>query len=135
MPKSKTRRLTPLEAQVMDAVWELGEATVRQVKEHLDPDRPMAYNTVLTVMRILREKGFLKTRRDGRMDVYRPVVSRDQAARSSLGELVERFFAGSATALVSHLLASERMDPDDMRRIRQEVDRKLRAEAGQEKQP
>lgn len=128
MSRTKARRLTPLEAQVMDAVWELGEATVRQVKDHLEPTRPMAYNTVLTMLRILREKAFLKTRREGRMDVYRPVVSREQAARSSLGEVMERFFAGSAAAMVSHLLASEHVGAADMRKIRQEVDRKLRQE-------
>jgi BlaI family penicillinase repressor len=129
MPKTESRRLTPLEALVMDAVWQLGEATVRQVKDHLDPDRPMAYNTVLTVMRILRDKGFLKTRRHGRMDVYRPIVSRDQAARSSVGELLDRFFAGSATALVSQLLESERIGAEQMRQIRRQVDSKLREES------
>ncbi len=134
MPQPEGKRLTPLETQVMDAVWQLGEATVRQVRDRLDQDRPMAYNTVLTIMRILRQKGFLKTRREGRMDVYRPVVSRDQAARSSLGELMDRFFAGSAAALVSHLLASEQVDPKDMREIRRQVDRRL-CDSGPEVQP
>ena len=129
MLQAKYRRLTPLEALVMDAVWQLDEATVRQVKDHLKADRPMAYNTVLTMMRILREKGFLKTRRHGRMDIYRPIVSKDQAARSSVGELLDRFFAGSATALVSQLLQSERIGADQMRQIRRQVDSKLREES------
>ncbi len=135
MPQAKARRLTPLEAQVMEAVWELGSATVRQVKDHLEADRPMAYNTVLTMMRILREKGFLKTHRLGRTDVYRPVVSREQAARSSVGEVMERFFAGSAAAMVSHLLASDRMGPDEMRKIRREVERKLAGQSPREVNP
>ena len=77
MAKRTAKRLTPLETLVMDAVWTLAEATVRNVQEHLKPVKPMAYNTVLTVMRILRDKGFLTSEREGRSDVYRPLVSRE----------------------------------------------------------
>ncbi len=128
MPRKKNRkRLTPLEALIMDAVWRLSEATVRQVKAHLDPVKPMAYNTVLTMMRILRDKGFLETERNGRSDVYRPVVTREQAAGWSLHELLDRFFAGSATALVSQLLESEDLSAQDVKEIRREVNKRLRS--------
>jgi predicted transcriptional regulator len=126
--RKRPKRLTPLETLIMDCVWELGEASVRDVRERLKPDKPMAYNTVLTMMRILREKGFLCSEREGRMDVYRPLVEREQIGRRSLSEVMERFFSGSAAAVVSQLLESEDVDADELQAIRREVNEKLAAE-------
>jgi predicted transcriptional regulator len=123
-------RLTPVEAIIMDCVWGLPQATVRQVQECLKPTKPMAYNTVLTMMGILREKGFLRSRREGRADVYQPCVTREQVGRRSLRELCDRFFAGSAHGLVSELLDSERLSMDEIRAIRREVNRRLREKDG-----
>ena len=125
MGRKRPAKLTPLEALVMDCVWEAGEATVRQVREGLRDRRKLAYNTVLTVMRILREKGFLASERQGRMDVYRPLVEREQVARRSLSDVLDRFFQGSATALVSQLLESEELSDEELRTIRREVNRQL----------
>ena len=125
MPRKAPKRLTPTEAVIMDCVWSLPKATVRQVQERLEAERPMAYNTVLTMMRILRDKGFLKSERRGRVDVYRPAVTREQMAGRSLHELLDRFFAGSATALVSQLLESDDVDEAQVKAIRREVNRKL----------
>ena len=128
MPAS-VEKLTPLEATVMDCAWELHEATVRETKELLDRQSPRAYNTVLTIMRILRDKGYLESRRVGRSDVYRPVVSRRQAARRPLRELLQHFFAGSAQALVSQLLEVEGLSQDEVEAIRREIDEKLNTES------
>ena len=130
MSRKSEMRLTPLEAVIMDCVWDLSRATVRQVQEHLQPARPLAYNTVLTMMGILREKGFLRSRREGRADVYQPCVTREQVGRRSLRDLCDRFFAGSAHGLVSELLDSERLSTDEIRAIRREVNRKLREQDG-----
>jgi predicted transcriptional regulator len=127
MSEDKVKELTPLEALIMDAVWRLSEATVRQVKEQLEPIKPMAYNTVLTMMRILRDKGFLASERVGRLDVYRPAVSRERAAGWSLRGLMDRFFAGSAPALVSQLLETEELSAEEVKQIRRQVNRKLRS--------
>jgi predicted transcriptional regulator len=128
MARKRPAKLTPLEAIVMDCVWEAGEATVRQVRECIKPRRKLAYNTVLTVMRILREKGFLASEREGRMDVYRPLVEREQMGRRSLAEVMERFFSGSAAAVVSQLLESEDVDEDELQAIRREINEKIAAE-------
>ena len=125
MANRTPKRLTPLEAVIMDCVWDLSHATVRQVQERLKPTKPMAYNTVLTMMRILRDKGFLESRREGRMDLYSPRVSREQMGRRSLRELLDRFFEGSAAALVTQLLESAGPDSDEVRAIRREVNSKL----------
>jgi len=132
MASNNDKRLTPLEALIMDCVWDLSQATVREVQEHLENVKPMAYNTVLTMMRILRDKGFLKSKREGRMDVYQPRVSREQMGRHRLHELLERFFAGSATALVSQILTSEDLSDDEIKAIRRELNSKLRTESGGE---
>jgi len=132
MARPAPRRLTPPETLVMDAVWALGEATVRQVHERLRPVRPLAYNTVLTEMRILRGKGFLRSERRGRLDVYTPRVSREQVGRRSLREVLQRFFAGSAAALVSHLIEAEDLDPEEVEAIRREVDARVAGAAKRE---
>lgn len=110
----------------MNCLWDRFPATVRQVQERLESVRPMAYNTVLTMMRILRDKGFLTSSRQGRADLYAPAVERDEVTRHSLRDVLERFFAGSSAALVSQLLDSEEVDADQVRAIRREVDRRLR---------
>lgn len=122
MSKQRNKRLTPVETVIMDCLWALGQATVRQVQRALEHVRPMAYNTVLTMMRILRDKGFLASRREGRMDVYRPLVTREQMGRRSLHEVMQRFFAGSPAALVSELIESGRLSDAEVEAIRREVD-------------
>ena len=131
MSRKELNRLTPLEAVIMDGIWTLSNnggapITVREVQEHLEPVKPMAYNTVLTMMRILREKGFLDSKRHGRVDVYRSLVSREQMGRRSLGEVLDRFFAGSAGALVSQLIESQDLSADEIRTVRRELNKKLR---------
>ena len=132
MTAKELKRLTPLEALIMNALWDKAPATVRQVQECLRHIKPMAYNTVLTMMRILREKGFLVSERVGRTDSYRPVVTREQMGRRSLGELLESFFAGSPRALVSQLLDAETLDAEELEAIRRQVDEKMRHQTEEE---
>jgi predicted transcriptional regulator len=125
-PSKGLHKLTELESVIMEAVWALGQATVRDVQEHLQASRPMARNTVLTMMGILRDKGFLTSTRDGRTDVYLPAVSREQVSTRSLQDILSRFFGGSAHALVSQLLESEELDPEEIKAIRRELNRHLK---------
>lgn len=124
--KPNTQKLTELEAVIMDAVWALEQATVRDVQEHLKEARPMARNTVLTMMSILRDKGFLISIREGRTDLYRPTVSREQVSGGLLRDVMNRFFSGSAHALVSQLLDSEDLDSEEIKAIRRELNRRLK---------
>ena len=127
MPRQKSDRknLTPLETLIMNSLWENSPAGVRQVQERLESIKPMAYNTVLTMMRILREKGFLTSERNGRSDLYRPVVTRDQMGQRSVRDLIESFFAGSAEALVSQVLATQTLTDEEMEAIRAELERRM----------
>ncbi len=124
--KAAMKKLTELESVIMDAVWELGQATVRDVQEHLREARPMARNTVLTMMGILRDKGFLQSTREGRTDLYTPAVSREQVSNGMLQDMMQRFFSGSAHALVSHLLDSQNVGLEEIKAIRMELNRRLK---------
>ena len=123
--ESPDKKLTPLETLIMNALWDESPAAVKQVQGRLKSVKPMAYSTVLTMMRILRDKGFLVSDRQGKADLYRPVVSRDDAGRRSLGEVIDSFFSGSAEALVSQLLDSRSLSDEALKAIRAELDKTL----------
>jgi BlaI family transcriptional regulator, penicillinase repressor len=123
--ESSNKKLTPLETLIMNALWDESPAAVKQVQGRLKSVKPMAYSTVLTMMRILRDKGFLVSDRQGKADLYRPVVSRDDAGRRSLGEVIDSFFSGSAEALVSQLLDSRSLSDEALKVIRAELDKTL----------
>lgn len=124
------RKLTPLETLIMGVLWDESPATVKQVQERLQSIKPMARNTVLTMMRILRDKGFLASEREGRADLYRPTVTREDVSRRSVSDVINSFFAGSAEALVSQLLDGESLSDEELESIRAELDRALKRREG-----
>ena len=128
--QSSDKKLTPLETLIMNVLWDESPAAVKQVQERLKAIKPMAYSTVLTMMRILRDKGFLTSERQGKADLYRPTVSREDAGRRSLGEVIESFFSGSAEALVSQLLASQSLSDEELKAIRAELNKTLKSRKG-----
>lgn len=105
----------------MDVIWRQGRATVAEVAEALPKDLGLAYNTVLTTMRILEEKGYLRhtKAKEGRAFVYRPAVDRVTASRNAVRHLVVRFFGNSPEALVLNLLDDETLSKDEAQRIRE----------------
>jgi predicted transcriptional regulator len=117
MARPKSSNLTEGELRVMDVIWDKGSATVADVAE-TKPD--LAYNTILTTMRILEEKGYLthEKPKEGRAYVYSPVVARDDARRSALRHLVSRFFGNSTEELVLNLLHDDELSEAELRRIR-----------------
>jgi predicted transcriptional regulator len=120
LARKKSPNLTEAELRLMDVVWEKGETTVSEVAEALPRELGLAYNTVLTTMRILEEKGFLRhtKSKEGRAFVYRAVVGRDEASRSALRYLVSRFFRNSPELLVLNLLEDEELSRKELGRIR-----------------
>ena len=128
--KSTEKKLTSLETLIMNVLWDESPASVMQVRERLESVKPMARNTVLTVMRILRDKGFLTSEREGRADYYRPTVTREDAGRRSLSELIDSFFSGSAEALVSQLLDGQSLSDEELTAIRAELERTMARREG-----
>lgn len=121
------RTLTKREMDVMAVLWEQGSATVAEVVEQLDDD--LAYNTVLTMLRILEQKGFAGHSKVGRAHRFRPLVGREEAGRTILGRLRDKVFSGSAELLVAHLVSEENLSPEAVERLQELLDRRIEAES------
>jgi BlaI family penicillinase repressor len=116
--RTASRTLTGQELEIMKVVWELRQATVRDVYEKLREQRPIAYTTVMTMMNILEQKGFLKKRpAEGRAFIYQSARPRKQVIRSMVREFVDRVFNGSAEPLVVHLVEDRRLSEKELREI------------------
>jgi predicted transcriptional regulator len=103
----------------MDVLWQKNSATVHQILEALTQKPPLAYNSVLTTIRILEKKGYVQHVKDGRAHVYVPVVGRQEATRSEVRNLVSRFFKNSHEALVLNLIEDKTLDADEIKRLSQ----------------
>jgi predicted transcriptional regulator len=117
---------TDRELDIMAVLWELGSATVREVQERLEPD--LAYTTVLTILRTIEAKGHVRHEPEGRAHRYYPTVERDEASASALRQLVGKVFSGSPEALLVHLVSDHNLSDEDLRRLRQLLDERLREE-------
>ena len=107
----------------MEVLWEKGPASVGEVAAALPRKRqPLAYNTVLTVLRILEQKGHVRHEKQGRAFLYHAVLERGQARRSALRYILSRFFDNSPELLVLNVLENEKIDPAELRRLRRRID-------------
>ncbi len=102
----------------MEVFWQKGSATVQQVLDGLPEDPPLAYNSVLTTVRILEKKGYLRHEKDGRAHIFTPLVERQEASRSEIRRLVNRFFGNSHELLVLNILEDQGMDAAEIKRLR-----------------
>jgi len=127
MARKKTPTLTEAEYRLMDIVWTKGPLSVAEVLDRVG-DPPLAYNTVLTTLRILEQKGYLSHKASGRAFIYHANVERDEAQRDVVNHVVARFFGGSPRELVLNLLESESVDDAELARLRELIDRKGRPE-------
>ncbi|MFZ0307323.1 MAG: BlaI/MecI/CopY family transcriptional regulator [Candidatus Sulfotelmatobacter sp.] len=118
MPPRKSATLTEAELRLMEVLWDKGPATVQHVLEDLPEKTPLAYNSVLTTIRILEKKGYVKHIKDGRAHVYTPLVARQEATRSEIRRLVSRFFGNSHELLVLNILEDQKVDAAELNRLR-----------------
>lgn len=119
MPPTKSPTLTEAELRLMDVLWQQGPSTVQQVLDALPKKSQLAYNSVLTTIRILEKKGYVRHIKDGRAHVYRPLVARSEATRSEISHLAHRFFKNSHEMLVLNILEDRGVDADELQRLRQ----------------
>jgi predicted transcriptional regulator len=103
----------------MDVLWLKGSATVQQVLDALPQKPALAYNSVLTTLRVLENKGYVKHVKDGRAHIYIPTVERQEATRSEIRHLVTRFFKDSHELLVLNILEDQGIEAKELRRLRQ----------------
>jgi BlaI family transcriptional regulator, penicillinase repressor len=118
--------LTVREMDVMNVLWTLGSGTVTEVQERL-PDE-LAYTTVLTLLRILEKKGHVRHKPDGRAHRYMPLVQKEEAREGALGRITRKLFSGSPELVMAHLLKERGLTEDQLRRLRDLVDERLKEE-------
>ncbi len=118
MPRQKIsgQPLTPLELEIMNVLWETGPANVQAVQARLQ-GRDLAYTTVQTMLNVLHRKGKVKRQLKDRAYIYRPVLSRKNAAAQAVGDMLDRFFGGSADSLVLNLLETRQLTPQKLAEI------------------
>jgi predicted transcriptional regulator len=108
----------------MNVLWLKGSGTVQQVLDSIAEKPVLAYNSVLTTIRVLERKGYLKHLKDGRAHVYTPVVGQQEATRSEIRHLVSRFFRNSEEQLVLNLLEDQGLEAEEIGRLRQMLTQK-----------
>jgi predicted transcriptional regulator len=118
MPPRTSPTLTEAELRIMNVLWAKGSASVQQILDALPPKPALAYNSVLTTVRILERKGYVKHIKDGRAHIYEPLVGREEATRFEIRHLVNRFFENSHKLLVMNILEDSSIDDREIQRLR-----------------
>ena len=130
MPKRKPEPpLTPLELEIMSVLWETGPANVQTVQANFK-SRDLAYTTVQTMLNILHRKGRVTRQLKERAYIYKPVLSRQKAVTQAVGEMLDRFFGGSADSLVLNLVETRHLTPQKLADIQKLLERPKEADRG-----
>ena len=115
---------TDRELDVMSVLWDVGPATVAEVRERIADD--LAYTTVLTMLRTLEQKGYVSHTEDGRAHRYKPLVKREVAGRTALRRLVDKVFDGSPELLLTQLVSDKNLSDEELHRLRKLLAGRLR---------
>ena len=121
MPPKKSNTLTEAELRLMKILWRRGESAVTDLVAALPDGEQLAYNSVLTTIRILEQKGYVEHRQEGRAFVFRPCVKENEASRSEVRNVLDRFFGSSREKLVLSLLGDEEISPEELVRLREAI--------------
>ena len=118
MPRRQSATLTEAELRIMEVLWQRKSGTVQQVLDDITQKPALAYNSVLTIIRILEKKGYVEHAKDGRAHVYAPVIGREDALRSEVRHLVSRFFRDSHEQLALNILEERGLDREEIERLK-----------------
>src|SRR6516225_11625221 len=118
MPPKKSNTLTEAELRLMKILWRRGESAVNDLVAAIPDSESLAYNSVLTTIRILEQKGYVEHRQEGRAFVYRPCVAEHEASRSEVRHVLGRFFGNSRERLLLSLLGDEDISADELQRLK-----------------
>jgi predicted transcriptional regulator len=121
MPPRKSNTLTEAELRLMKILWRRGESAVTDLVAALPDGEALAYNSVLTTIRILEQKGYVGHRQEGRAFVYRPCIAEQEASRSEVRHVLSRFFGDSRERLLLSLLGDDEITPEELDRLREAI--------------
>jgi predicted transcriptional regulator len=121
MPPKKSNTLTEAELRLMKILWRRGESAVTDLVADLPDGETLAYNSVLTTIRILEQKGYVEHRQEGRAFLYSPCVAENEASRSEVRHVLNRFFGNSRERLLLSLLGDEELSPDELQRLKEAI--------------
>lgn len=122
---SKEKNLTPVEWEIMEAIWKLGGSpSIREVLERAYPNGEKAYTTVQTIMNTLAKKGLLQSKKIGLVNFYSPTKSREEMVKAEVNHIVSRVFRGSLPALANYLINSEEIGFNEIAAIKKLLDKK-----------
>ena len=114
--------LTPRELDIMGVLWDLGEATVTEVRDRVDPD--LSYTSISSMIRTLELKGYISHRRgEGKTHVYFPTIDPEAAGESALGRVLDKIYGGSPLKLLTHLVEQRRLSDKELERMRALLDK------------
>jgi predicted transcriptional regulator len=121
MPPKRSNTLTEAELRLMKILWERGESAVSDLVSDLSDTVPLAYTSVLTTIRILEKKGYVRHRQDGRAFLYSPCVAENDAGISEVRQLLQRFFGNSRERLLLSLLGDDEITPEEIKRLKEAI--------------
>jgi len=121
MPPKKSPTLTEAELRLMKVLWMRGESTVTEIVAALPKKTALAYNSVLTTIRILEQKGYVEHRKEGRAFYYQPLVAEQEAGSSEVRLVLSRFFGNSREKLLLSLLGDSEITPQELQRLRDAI--------------
>jgi predicted transcriptional regulator len=121
MPPKKSIILTEAELRLMKALWARGESTVSDLVTAVSDEAALAYTSVLTTIRVLEEKGYVRHRQEGRAFLYSPAVAEHEAGRSEVRHMLQRFFGNSRERLLLSLLGDEELSAEELRRLKDAI--------------
>lgn len=124
MPRPSSKHPTELELEILKILWAEGPASVRQIQEALAPNRGLAYTTVMTMLTIMANKGYVRRAKSGTGFVYRARIRRQDTSSGMLKDLIDRLYGGSTAAVMQHLLETGDLDADELNELRQLIARK-----------
>src|SRR5271156_3838602 len=131
MPPRKSPTLTEAELRLMKMLWQRGESAVGDLVAAMPESDALAYNSVLTTIRILEKKGYVSHRQEGRAFIYCACVAEDDASRVEVRHVLQRFFGNSREKLLLSLLGDEEITPAELQRLREAIRRDAIGEAGE----
>jgi predicted transcriptional regulator len=121
MPPKKSITLTEAELRLMKVLWERGESAVAELVAAVSDDRPLAYTSVLTTVRILENKGYVRHRQEGRAFLYSPCIDEFEASKSEVRHVLQRFFGNSRERLLLSLLGDDDVSPEELKRLKDAI--------------